>query len=47
MNDDNSDGKTENELQSLFICDKNGNTYTHNRKPPPTQNAATNNVSWH
>ncbi|XP_017897402.1 PREDICTED: microtubule-associated tumor suppressor 1 isoform X3 [Capra hircus] len=47
MNDDNSDGKTEDELQSLFICDKNGNTYARNRKPPPTQNAATNNVSWH
>ncbi|XP_052517255.1 microtubule-associated tumor suppressor 1 isoform X2 [Budorcas taxicolor] len=47
MNDGNSDGKTEDELQSLFICDRNGNTYARNRKPPPTQNAATNNVSWH
>ncbi|XP_040099078.1 microtubule-associated tumor suppressor 1 isoform X2 [Oryx dammah] len=47
MNDDNSDGKTEDELQSLFICDKNGNTYACNQKSPPTQNASTNNVSWH
>ncbi|XP_065757550.1 microtubule-associated tumor suppressor 1 isoform X1 [Muntiacus reevesi] len=47
MNDDNSDGKTEDELQSLFICDKNGNTYAYNQKSPPTQNASTNNASWH
>ncbi|KAM9670766.1 microtubule-associated tumor suppressor 1 isoform 1-T1 [Dama dama] len=47
MNDDNSDGKTEDELQSLFICDKNGNTYACNQKSPPTQNASTNNVSWY
>ncbi|MXQ84245.1 hypothetical protein E5288_WYG014139 [Bos mutus] len=47
MNDDNSDGKTEDELQSLFICDKNGNTYGCKQKSPPTQNASTNNVSWH
>ncbi|KAB0347519.1 hypothetical protein FD754_012376 [Muntiacus muntjak] len=47
MNDDNSDGKTEDELQSLFICDKNGNTYAYNQKSPPTQNTSTNNVSWH
>ena len=47
MNDDNSDGKTEDELQSLFICDKNGNTYACKQKSPPTQNASTNNVSWH
>ena len=47
MNDDNSDGKAEDELQSLFICDKNGNTYACNQKSPPTQNASTSNVSWH
>ncbi|XP_055272466.1 microtubule-associated tumor suppressor 1 isoform X2 [Moschus berezovskii] len=47
MNDDNSDGKTEDELQSLFICDKNGNTYACNQKSPPTQNSSANNVSWH
>ena len=42
MNDDNSDGKTEDELQSLFICDKNGNTYACKQKSPPTQNLNSN-----
>ncbi|XP_026978486.1 microtubule-associated tumor suppressor 1 isoform X1 [Sagmatias obliquidens] len=46
MNDDNSDDKTEDELQSLFISDKNGNTYAYNQKSPCTQNSSTNNVSW-
>ncbi|XP_059941933.1 microtubule-associated tumor suppressor 1 isoform X2 [Mesoplodon densirostris] len=46
MNDDNSDDKTEDELQSLFIGDKNGNTYVYNQKSPCTQNPSTNNVSW-
>ncbi|XP_065755856.1 microtubule-associated tumor suppressor 1 isoform X2 [Phocoena phocoena] len=46
MNDDNSDDKTEDELQSLFISDKNGNTYAYNQKSPRTQNSSTNNVSW-
>ncbi|KAM9043224.1 microtubule-associated tumor suppressor 1 isoform 2-T2 [Megaptera novaeangliae] len=46
MNDDNSDDKTEEELQSLFISDKNGNTYAYNQKSPCTQNSSTNNVSW-
>ncbi|XP_077925822.1 microtubule-associated tumor suppressor 1 isoform X6 [Halichoerus grypus] len=46
MNDDNSDEKTEDELQSLFISDKNGNTYAYNQKSPHTQNSSTNNVNW-
>ncbi|XP_027454554.2 microtubule-associated tumor suppressor 1 isoform X1 [Zalophus californianus] len=46
MNDDNSDDKTEDELQSLFISDKNGNTYAYNQKSPHTQNSSTNNVNW-
>ncbi|XP_007953137.1 microtubule-associated tumor suppressor 1 [Orycteropus afer afer] len=46
MNDDNSDGKTENELQSLFISDKNGNKYPYNQKSPPTQNSSPSNVNW-
>ncbi|XP_007117312.2 microtubule-associated tumor suppressor 1 isoform X4 [Physeter macrocephalus] len=46
MNDDNSDDKTEDELQSLFISDENGSTYAYNQKSPCTQNSSTNNVSW-
>ncbi|XP_057159494.1 microtubule-associated tumor suppressor 1 isoform X4 [Ursus arctos] len=46
MNDDNSDEKTEDELQSLFISDKNGNTYVYSQKSPHTQNSSTNNVNW-
>ncbi|KAM9622161.1 microtubule-associated tumor suppressor 1 isoform 1-T1 [Trichechus inunguis] len=46
MNDDNSDGKTENESQSLFIRDKNGNMYPYNPKSPPTQNSSTSDVNW-
>ncbi|XP_058381054.1 microtubule-associated tumor suppressor 1 isoform X1 [Diceros bicornis minor] len=46
MNDGNSDDKTEDELQSLFISDKNGNTYAYNQKSPPTQNSSTNNMNW-
>ncbi|XP_021549786.1 microtubule-associated tumor suppressor 1 isoform X3 [Neomonachus schauinslandi] len=46
MNDDNSDEKTEDELQSLFISDKNGKTYAYNQKSPHTQNSSTNNVNW-
>uniref|UniRef100_A0A4X1U358 Microtubule associated scaffold protein 1 n=1 Tax=Sus scrofa TaxID=9823 RepID=A0A4X1U358_PIG len=46
MNDDNSDDKTEDKLQSLYIGDGNGNTYAYNQKSPPTQNSSTNNVSW-
>ncbi|KAM9194711.1 microtubule-associated tumor suppressor 1 isoform 1-T1 [Dugong dugon] len=46
MNDDNSDGKTENESQSLFIRDKNGNMYPYNPKSPPTQNSSTSDLNW-
>ncbi|XP_039695231.1 microtubule-associated tumor suppressor 1 isoform X4 [Pteropus medius] len=46
MNDDNSDDKTEDKLQSLLISDKNGNTYTYNQKSSPTQNSLPNNVIW-
>ncbi|XP_049721059.1 microtubule-associated tumor suppressor 1 isoform X4 [Elephas maximus indicus] len=45
MNDDNSDGKTEHELQSLFICDKNGNAYPYDQKSP-TQNSSSADVNW-
>ncbi|KAM6221426.1 microtubule-associated tumor suppressor 1 isoform 1-T1 [Rhynchocyon petersi] len=43
---DNSDGKTENELQSLFISDKNANTYPYSQKSPPTQNSSAVHVNW-
>ncbi|XP_002923837.1 microtubule-associated tumor suppressor 1 isoform X3 [Ailuropoda melanoleuca] len=46
MNDDNSDEKTEDELQSLFISDKNGYTYVRSQKSPHTQNSSTNSVNW-
>uniref|UniRef100_A0A8D0P3A0 Microtubule-associated tumor suppressor 1 n=1 Tax=Sus scrofa TaxID=9823 RepID=A0A8D0P3A0_PIG len=46
MNDDYSDDKTEDKLQSLYIGDGNGNTYAYKQKSPPTQNSSTNNVSW-
>ncbi|XP_059240372.1 microtubule-associated tumor suppressor 1 isoform X4 [Mustela nigripes] len=45
MNDDNSDEKTEDELQSLFIRDKNENTYAYNQKSH-IQNSSTNKVNW-
>lgn len=44
MNDYCSEDKTEDELHTLFISDKNGNTYAYNQKSPPTQNCSTN--SW-
>nr|XP_025840315.1 microtubule-associated tumor suppressor 1 isoform X1 [Vulpes vulpes]XP_025840316.1 microtubule-associated tumor suppressor 1 isoform X1 [Vulpes vulpes] len=46
MNDDNSDEKTEDELHSLFMSDKNGNTYAFNPKSPHTQNSSASNVNW-
>lgn len=45
MNDDNSDDKSEDELQSFFISDKNGNTYTNNPKSL-TRNSSTRYVNW-
>ncbi|XP_037382206.1 microtubule-associated tumor suppressor 1 isoform X2 [Talpa occidentalis] len=44
MNDDNSHDKTEDELQSLFISDKNGNTYAYNQKSP--QKSSINTMNW-
>ncbi|XP_053516005.1 microtubule-associated tumor suppressor 1 isoform X2 [Artibeus jamaicensis] len=41
MNDYHSEGQTEDELHTLFISDKNGNTYAYNQKSPPTQNCLT------
>lgn len=46
MNDDNSDDKTEDKVQSLFISDKNGNKHAYNKKSPPTQNSSMDNVNW-
>ncbi|KAM8932850.1 microtubule-associated tumor suppressor 1 isoform 1-T4 [Lycaon pictus] len=46
MNDDNSDEKTEDELHSLFMSDKNGNAYAFNPKSPHTQNSSASNVNW-
>nr|XP_036852936.1 microtubule-associated tumor suppressor 1 isoform X2 [Manis javanica] len=34
MNDDNSDDKTEDELQPLFISDKNGHTHAYDQRSP-------------
>ncbi|XP_044081431.1 microtubule-associated tumor suppressor 1 isoform X1 [Neovison vison] len=45
MTDDNSDEKTEDELQSLFIRDTNENTYAYNQKSH-IQNLSTNKVNW-
>ncbi|XP_008570605.1 PREDICTED: microtubule-associated tumor suppressor 1 [Galeopterus variegatus] len=43
---DNSDEKTKDELQSLFIHDKHGDTYVFNEKSPPTQNSSSGSVNW-
>lgn len=45
MNDENSDDKTEDQPQSLFISDKNENTHTHHNTSAPTQNSP-DDVSW-
>ncbi|EHA98839.1 Mitochondrial tumor suppressor 1-like protein [Heterocephalus glaber] len=45
MNDDNLGDKTEDELHSFFVSDKNGNTYTYNQVSPSTQNS-TSHVNW-
>jgi hypothetical protein len=45
MNDDNSD-KTKDELYSLFISNKNGNTHEYNQESPSTHSSSTNHVSW-
>ncbi|KFO34342.1 microtubule-associated tumor suppressor 1 isoform X2 [Fukomys damarensis] len=46
MNDDNLGDKTEDELHSLFVSDKNGNTYAYNQISPSTQNSSINRVNW-
>ncbi|XP_039112247.1 microtubule-associated tumor suppressor 1 isoform X5 [Hyaena hyaena] len=46
MNDDNSDEKTEDELQSLLLSDKNENNCAYNQNSPHTQNSSADNVSW-
>ncbi|XP_055970037.1 microtubule-associated tumor suppressor 1 isoform X1 [Sorex fumeus] len=45
MSDDHSDDKTKDELKSLFISDKSGNTYACHQKSL-TQNSSTNYVNW-
>ncbi|KAK2498537.1 hypothetical protein MC885_010681 [Smutsia gigantea] len=44
MNDDNSDDKTEDELQPLFISDKNRHTHAYDQKSP--QNSPANSGHW-
>uniref|UniRef100_U3FDH3 Microtubule-associated tumor suppressor 1 isoform 1 n=1 Tax=Callithrix jacchus TaxID=9483 RepID=U3FDH3_CALJA len=46
MNDDNLDDKTEDELQTFFTSDKDGNTHGYNPKSPPTQNSSVSSVNW-
>ncbi|XP_006149749.1 microtubule-associated tumor suppressor 1 isoform X2 [Tupaia chinensis] len=46
MNDDTSDDKKEDELQSLFIRDKNGNIYAYNQKSPAIPNSSTAYGDW-
>ncbi|XP_011949024.1 PREDICTED: microtubule-associated tumor suppressor 1 isoform X2 [Cercocebus atys] len=46
MTDDNSDGKIEDELQTFFTSDEDGNTHAYNPKSPPTQNSSASSVDW-
>ncbi|XP_029790883.1 microtubule-associated tumor suppressor 1 isoform X4 [Suricata suricatta] len=46
MNDENSDTKTEDELQSLLLSGKNENTRAYNPNSPHTQKSSADNVSW-
>ncbi|XP_030668179.1 microtubule-associated tumor suppressor 1 isoform X1 [Nomascus leucogenys] len=46
MTDDNSDDKIEDELQTFFTSDKDGNTHAYNPKSPPTQNSSASSVNW-
>ncbi|KAL4687881.1 hypothetical protein H8957_004819 [Semnopithecus entellus] len=46
MTDDNSDGKIEDELQTFFTSDEDGNTHVYNPKSPPTQNSSASSVDW-
>nr|XP_010344397.2 microtubule-associated tumor suppressor 1 isoform X3 [Saimiri boliviensis boliviensis] len=46
MNDDNLDDKTEDELQTFFTSDKDGNTHGYNPTSPPTQNSSVSSVNW-
>ncbi|KAM8786333.1 microtubule-associated tumor suppressor 1 isoform 1-T1 [Rhynchonycteris naso] len=44
MNDYSSEDKTEDELPSSFLSDKNGNTYVYSQRPTPPQDCSTG--SW-
>ncbi|XP_023072390.1 microtubule-associated tumor suppressor 1 isoform X2 [Piliocolobus tephrosceles] len=46
MTDDNSDGKIEDELQTFFTSDEDGNTHAYNPKSPSTQNSPASSVDW-
>nr|XP_024106337.2 microtubule-associated tumor suppressor 1 homolog isoform X2 [Pongo abelii]XP_054416881.1 microtubule-associated tumor suppressor 1 homolog isoform X2 [Pongo abelii] len=46
MTDDNSDDKIEDELQTFFTSDKDGNTHAYNPKSPPTQKSSASSVNW-
>uniref|UniRef100_A0A2K5JLS1 Microtubule associated scaffold protein 1 n=1 Tax=Colobus angolensis palliatus TaxID=336983 RepID=A0A2K5JLS1_COLAP len=46
MTDDNSDDKIEDELQTFFTSDEDGNTHAYNPKSPPTQNSSASSVDW-
>nr|XP_011709292.1 microtubule-associated tumor suppressor 1 isoform X2 [Macaca nemestrina] len=46
MTDDNSDGKIEDESQTFFTSDEDGNTHAYNPKSPPTQNSSASSVDW-
>ncbi|XP_064224785.1 microtubule-associated tumor suppressor 1 isoform X2 [Aotus nancymaae] len=46
MNDDNLDDKTEDELQTFFTSNNDGNTHGYNPKSPPTQNSSVSSVKW-
>ncbi|XP_010372783.1 microtubule-associated tumor suppressor 1 isoform X3 [Rhinopithecus roxellana] len=46
MTDDNSEGKIEDELQTFFTSDEDGNAHVYNPKSPPTQNSSASSVDW-
>uniref|UniRef100_A0A5F7ZLA1 Microtubule associated scaffold protein 1 n=1 Tax=Macaca mulatta TaxID=9544 RepID=A0A5F7ZLA1_MACMU len=46
MTDDNSDGKIEDESQTFFTSDEDGNTHAYNPRSPPTQNSSASSVDW-
>ncbi|KAL4670886.1 hypothetical protein H8959_003595 [Pygathrix nigripes] len=46
MTDDNSDGRIEDELQTFFTSDEDGNAHVYNPKSPSTQNSSASSVDW-